>query len=94
MKLDELDKEVIRTFKRWLKEHDSACIEWRNDELLMWVEADDIRSFSETFGIQDDYTLECTLMCLDTFCFKVEDFMGGYGFDMTALLKRRESEGV
>jgi len=87
MKLNKFEKEIISDFWKWVHSHE-VDVEWRGDDLLMWVEAEDIRSFGEMFGIQDDYVLNCTLMSIDTFCIKVIDIMGGYGFGMDAVLKK------
>ena len=87
MKLDKFEKGVISDFWEWVHSHE-ADVEWRRDDLLMWVEAEDIRSFGETFGIQDEHTLDCTLVSIDTLCIKVIDIMGGYGFSMDAVLKK------
>lgn len=91
IKLDKFQKDIISDFRKWVRAHD-VPVEWVGNELLMWVEATDIRSFSEEFGIQDDYTLDCTLMSLDTFCIKVEDIMGGYGFGMERVLKKEAND--
>lgn len=57
MTVDKFQKEIISDFWTFVSAH-NVCVDWQGGELLMWVEAENIKAFGETFGIQDDTVLE------------------------------------
>lgn len=91
--LDKFERDIISGFWKWIKAHE-VDVEWREangkEQLLMWVEAEDIRSFGEEFCIQDDTFLECTLVNIDTFCINVADILDGHGFKMEDVLPKEK----
>jgi hypothetical protein len=67
----------------------NAEYDWREDSIYIWVDSDELRTFGEHFGIQDDRYLDCTLCSIDTICVDAENLMRGYGFTMKQLWDER-----